>query len=517
MRRGGYEQRSLLHRFRASSVGLPTCVAAVLALVILIGAILLIISVDPADNRLAGDEASFVMNALSLEGGNLSYDAEDHERWLDLGWTDQPAGLFLRQNEHGWAFAKPYGYSVALSPAIAVFGLRGVTVVGALLVIAYAACWFLLGRLRWSTAVSAIVSVAATIFSNVWFYAFPAHADLFVATLVGVVALGSAYARVRGSSGLYFVAAVAAGLLIEEKVPALLSLLPLLVVGAWRFSRRTQLIAAGLFIVVAVLSVAPNLYYSDGQSWSAYGGDRYYAGGPTPWSGGSSSDLIPLTSGELVTPGYVLERLRHPSGDLPEAASSYLVGRHTGVLTFMPIVPALLLAAATVVVRRRCLRRAVAGSDSQRGDPDGVATGPGANGSPSVSDDVESARDRFSVYGQKGGAPVVDLLAAAVASLVLYISFYLVLFTNNYYGGAQSIGSRYFVQFSIVAVVVPVAAGVSERIAVACAAFAVMWALVVLWPHFESPDKAFLEVWKTSWAQRQLPFDSTQYNEGLWP
>ena len=82
-------------------------------------------------------------------------------------------------------------------------------------------------------------------------------------------------------------------------------------------------------------------------------------------------------------------------------------------------------------------------------------------------------------------ARTAPLLAwAGLLSLILYAAFYVVLFTNNYYGGAGSIGNRYFLQFSVVAIVVPVAAGLTERGAIWCSAFAATWALLVLSPLF---------------------------------
>src|SRR3546814_7570190 len=106
----------------------------------------------PTSVPVAGAQASFVYQALSLRGGDLSYDADDQARWLELGWADQPHGLFVQQRGDGWAFAKPLGYSVLLAPAMAVAGAHGITLVGAGLLLAYAGCWYALGRRRWDRA-----------------------------------------------------------------------------------------------------------------------------------------------------------------------------------------------------------------------------------------------------------------------------------------------------------------------------------------------------------------------------
>src|SRR3546814_11768754 len=95
------------------------------------------------------------------------------------------------------------------------------------------------------------------------------------------------------------------------------------------------------------------LYYSDGESWRADGGDRYYAIATTPWSGGTDADLTPWRTRDALTPSFVLDQLTDPSDDLPAATLTYAVGRHTGVATFQPVAAALLVAAAVAAVVRR--------------------------------------------------------------------------------------------------------------------------------------------------------------------
>ena len=106
------------------------------------------------------------------------------------------------------------------------------------------------------------------------------------------------------------------------------------------------------------------------------------------------------------------------------------------------------------------------------------------------------------------GAPLLAVLAAA--GLATYAGLYVVAFTDNYFGGGQSIGSRYFLQVSVVAAVVAVASPLTARAAGWCAAFAAAWALAVLHPHLRAPEEAFFRIDRTSAAQEILPFESTQ-------
>jgi hypothetical protein len=464
---------------------------------ILAGAALRIGLHDPTEQPVSGDQASFTYQALSLLGGDLAYDESDQDRWLDLGWADQPHGLFVQQRDDGWAFAKPLGYSVLLAPALAAAGARGISVVGAGLVLTYAACWYGLGRLRWDRPGAAVVATAATVASHAWLFGFPAHADLFVAVLVGVAALGAARVAWRpavgGSPTLWLaLAAAATGLLVTEKLPALIALAPLLAVAFVRApgrARAAALLAGG---AVVALSVVPYLYYSDGASWSAYGGDRYYAIATTPWSGGTADDLIPWQTRDSLSPGFVLDSLTEPSGDLPSAALTYAVGRHTGVATFLPIAPALAIATGIAMWRRRG-RPLLAPSREPEGEV------PQEQG--------------LSHPGSRQSADRALALAAA-AGLATYAGLYLVVFTDNYFGGGQSIGNRYFLQVSLLVPVVAVAGGVSSRAARWCGAAAAGWALVVLGPQLRHPEEAFFRIDRTSAVQRTLPFDGSQ--EDAW-
>jgi hypothetical protein len=446
---------------------------------VLAGAALRVGLHDPTEQPVSGDQASFTYQALSLLGGDLAYDESDQARWLDLGWADQPHGLFVQRRDDGWAFAKPLGYSVLLAPAIEVAGARGISIVGAGLVLAYAACWYGLGRLGWDRPTAAVVATVATVGSHAWLFGFPAHADLFVAVLVGVAALGAARTAWRPAVGgsptlsLTF-AAAATAVLVTEKLPALVALAPLLLLALVRAPGRTRIAAVVTGGAVLALSLVPYLYYSDGTSWSAYGGDRYYAIATTPWSGGTPDDLTPWRTRDSLSPSFVLDSFEHPSDDLPSAALTFAVGRHTGVMTFLPIVPAVAIAAAITAWRRR------------RSHPSSEELAPA------------------------GGGPDAALALAAAGGLAAYVGLYLVVFTDNYFGGGQSIGNRYFLQVSLLVPVLAVAAGVSARAARWCGAAAAGWALVVLGPQLRHPEEAFNRIDRTSAAQRVLPFDGSQ-------
>ncbi len=308
----------------------PGAVVLALCGLVLAAAATTVVLHDPTEEPISGDQASFVLQALSLQGGNLSYDVNDQQSWLELGWEPQPRGLFVQHRGDGWAFAKPYGYSVLLAPAIELGGARGISAVGAALLLAYAWCWFAIGRSRWGPVGAAVVATSATVASNAWLMAFPAHADLFVAVLVGTAVLGSVrllFGRpVTGAptptvplsptAALVWacVATGATAFLVTEKLPALVAVGPLLLLALWRTPVRTRLAAVGVGAALLVLTVLPYLYYSDGSSWNAYGGDRYYAPSVTPWSGGTDDDLVAWHTADSMSPGRVVDQIAAPVG-----------------------------------------------------------------------------------------------------------------------------------------------------------------------------------------------------------
>jgi hypothetical protein len=492
----------------ASAVPRPAMRLAAIVSAALLAVVLLDVLASAPDRAVQGDEASFVYNAISIRGGNLSYDSADQERWLSLGMGDYPVGLFTQAYDGGWAAAKPIGYSVLLAPFLWAFGLRGTQVVGAVLLLAYASCWYGSVRLRWSRQASLIVAGVATLGSHVWFYAFSAHADLFVATLVGIVSYGCLRGALRADAVWMWSACGAAGVLATEKIPALLALLPVLGVAALRLGRRRAMTGAAILLGVGAMTTVPYLHYSDGASWSAYGGDRYYVGeARPPWDGGDVRDMQSVRTDEVITLGFVADRLSSPSGDIPHAALTYVLGRHTGALTFMPIAP-LLIAAAVPVLRRA--RRARTGDVPPSGTIDRAAE----IGIPGIEDTSETGDGVPSASGEH---PMSFLAWAGLATMALYVGFYLLLFTNNYYGGYHSIGNRYFLQFSAVAVIPPIAAGLSQRVALLCAAAAAAWSVVVLGPLLLDGDNMFREFWHTTATQRLLPYDRTQDHAiGTW-
>jgi hypothetical protein len=417
---------------------------------------------------LVGDQASNVMQMLSIahDGHDLAFDELDLERWRALHWTNNPNGLYFQRFGDGWAFAKPYGYSAYMAVPYRLGGSPGGVAWGnSILLVAMIGLAVATLRL-WVRGPAAPLVTAAFVFaSNLYMHAFPVVVDLFTALGVGI----AAYALLRGlrdrSLAWQIAGFGAAGFMLAEKVPLLTALAPLMVLCLWRatdWGRRAVLVG-GTAVVFAV-AVVPFLYYSEGRSWSAYGGERYYAQGIVPWDPDHDVEPLRVDSDDTVTLSYVWSRVTSPSSwaDSAQSAMYYVVGRHTGLIAWFPIA---LLIVALALARARSL--------------------PGE-------------------------------AIAVLAGLGLYAAFYLALFPDNYYGGGQAIGNRYFLQIAPLVLGLAAAARLPGRQLVASAFVAGVLSLAFMWPHHQHPTWALVDLYRTSWAQQILPFEANQMGTPYW-
>ena len=419
---------------------------------------------------LVGDQSAQLLQALSLahDGNDLAYDALDVQRWRDVGWTTNPNGLYFQAFGDGWAFAKPYLYSVLLVVPYRLFGpALGVAVLNSALLLALVGVSVAILRLWLRGPAVPLVTGAFVFASNAYFHAYPVVVDLFLAVGTGVFA----YLVLRGlrdRDDRWIVAGLAVGaLLLTEKSPLALALGPLALYGWYRLSGwRWRIAGTALPALALVLAIVPYLHYSDGASWSAYGGERYYAFSSVPFDPEAdfvgTPEPLRVPTDETVSLSFVREQLTAGWDDTARSAVYYLVGRHAGLLVSAPMALAI-LGIALVRVRRL----------------------PGA-------------------------------ALAALGGLGLYIAFYLVLFADNFYGGGQAVGNRYFLQVAPLVLAVAAAGKLPTRALSVAALVSVALSLVMWWPHHANPQEALVELDRTTPAQRLLPFESNQLGADYW-
>lgn len=418
---------------------------------------------------LSGDQASFLLQTMSLalDGPDLSFDALDFVRWKEVDWASIPSGLFFQSFSGGWAFAKPYGYSLFVTPFYRMYGpASGVAIANTVLL------WALIGlsigilRQRWGGPIVPLTTLAFVFASNAYFHAFPIVTDLFIAVLVGCFAL-CVILSIKYHNWLWILPAAAiTGFLTAEKTTLAVALLPLLLYGMWRLPVIWhRVVGTGVFIIVLLIAMVPYLYYSDGVSWNAYSGDRYYGRFQVPFQpmeAGEALRLKPVSTGESFTVAFITDAVRH---NIPEALKStfyYMFGRHTGLIVSFPL--ALIGLGLALTYCKGMSQEAM-----------------------------------FAFIG-----------------IILYVGLYVLVYPSNYYGGAQSIGNRYFLQVAPLVLVVISGTRIPYRSLIWIPVVAIVFSLVFFGHAHMAPESAFNTLYKHSPAQSLLPFESNQTGANFW-
>lgn len=429
-----------------------------------------LITFDFRKYPLSGDQASFVMQAQSLAHGghNLSFDVADFERWVALGWADQPYGLFFRQTDSGWIFGKPYSYSLYLAPFMRLFGdVTGIAVANAALLVALTVVIVMILRTRYSGTAVPLATVAFVFGSASQYYAWVAHTELLLALGVGV----ATYSIVRCHDGngrrighLVLLAATVAWLFSEKATMGFVFLPIVLVMFRRATSTRERIWFLGVGAVSVALFVSPYLWYSQGQSWNPYQGERYRATVGVPFDG--SPDLLSgawkSASKEDFFSSKVLEVVTKSPAEIPRSVVTSTVGRHTGLLAFAPM---------SFFVLVLAIRR------------------------------FRSSR------------PEARAVWIGIAGYLLLYA----LLIPRFYTGGHSLGNRYFVQISTFVVGLLVLRGPSKKTVDRLALVAIAASVTLIGPHLMSPRNAYSQrLGVTTPIQRLLPAETQLRNWRLY-
>jgi 4-amino-4-deoxy-L-arabinose transferase-like glycosyltransferase len=447
-----------------SSRGRWTVAAGLVLVVVALFGIVPALAHDFRTNQPRGDQTSHVYLALSFayDSHTLNFDRHDAQRWRDLAWPQapEPLALFFQRYSGGWAASKPYGYPLFIAPFVAVFGADGFGLGNGVLLLLLVVGSLALALRRFDALTAGLLVVAFYFASLIYTYAYPIMPELLEALLV-LAAYGGAYAfhtRRKAGWAVFTIAVMAIG--VVEKAAFVMLFTPLAALVLWELRARRRMLLAALVVGVLALGVsaAPYLRYSDGNSFTPYAGQRFQVKpvvtAQEPWDGGKlGRDYYPnaATEGGILhnaVSGKVLDRF--------ESLAYYFVGRYTGMLVTAPLALLLLIA---LLVRL-----------------------PAAN--------------RWAW--------------AAVAGILLYIAFYIVIFPTNYYGGGQSVGNRYFVQIAPAVLVAALFAPLGARLVRGLAVAAVVLSAVFTLPHHRDPSHAYTNFLDTSAPQRLLPLEANQ-------
>jgi 4-amino-4-deoxy-L-arabinose transferase-like glycosyltransferase len=425
---------------------------------------------DHTDIPTTGDENSYMLQALSLayDGHDLTYDSLDAQRWRDVGfsWMPTPQGFFFRTNSEAYTSAKPYGYPLAIAPFIRVLGFStGIAVAHSLLFVALVGVSVAILRTRLTGAAVPLLVSAFTFGSAMYLYTYAVSVEIFFALLTAVATLCALRwwrRRTWGWAAPYF---VTVGFAAAEKPPlALAMMVPGVVMVLSMPTWRRRLVGLAIVAVAFVVAVTPYLVYSEGTAYTPYAKPRHYSSG-TIFDRQSVTEFrealaakppTPSVETSPFTPTGLRNTISKAPKDIPVSTWYFLVGRHTGMLLWAPLSLAAICAALW----------------------------------------------RFRHLDWMGRACLLGILA--------YIGFYLVLYPTNYYGGAHSLGNRYFLQVAPLALGVLATLGWKTRTAIVVSLSALLLSLIALWPQHSQPRSAYLRIERTSALQELLPLESNQ-------
>ena len=349
-------------------------------------------------HALRGDEGTYVaMTASLVRDGDLAFGEAD-AAWA-RAWPERPAPLILERTPRGVAYSKPVLFPLLAAPFYAAAGRAGFWILNALvLAAALALARAALARRAGGEAALSTVLLFTAASTIVPYLAWQMTESLQVALATAGLALalagelGPPPATARGTAERLLASprapwagAALLGLLVALREPnaAVAAVPALAALGARRLRRAAALAAVaaaayGLLVLVTWgLTGAPNPYKTPRSTFLAE------TGYPLPSEPQAMARFEPI--GHLATSRLGLVPELEPA--LSAYATLYFfVGRHSGMLVYLPAALALLAAA-------------VAGSD------------------------------------RAGRAALAGFAAAA--------GFYLVWWPTNYFGGETCVGNRY--------------------------------------------------------------------------
>ncbi len=414
---------------------------------------------------LVGDASSHALQALSIAHDlDLKYDERDGKYWKELNWSKNPDGLFFQSYQEGYAFAKPYGYSLFLAVFIFLFGTAGFAVGNVLIFGLINVFIFLTLRVFYEKMESVLLTISFTFFSYVYMYVFYVHSDLFLALLssIFVFLLTKLFDQ---PNKLYFTAlCLVTAFIVSEKPPAILVIFPVLF---FYFLKNRGIRVVGtfalLFLVGFFLFILPYLHYSDYKSWNPYKGNRFYSTMSNQFTFDSNrppSSYHAIDTGRHFDMPGVIKRVLDTSeaGEKARSFYYYFFGAYTGMVVFIPF--------AFLIITLSILRIM--------------------------------------------NKPDLQLLAAPLIGIFLYILFYVALFHTNYYGGGQSLGNRYFLQVFPFLVLPLGGLKLKKKKVVVLSLLTLGLSIIFVYKHHLEPERAHIDIVKSGHIQGVMPFEKNQ-------
>lgn len=366
----------------------------IIKVVVFLGLFIYAASYDPYEDGIYADQSTHILQTMSIAYDfDLQYEKKDLERYYADGWTVPPAGIFLnRTSENEYFYAKPILYSVVSSPFVLLFGSKGFIYWNALAVFIIFIILLTYLQSKNKKIASIVFPLVAVLASPLIFYIRTIHPDITIAMLlVFAVYFFLRYVNKDVRSYLIF-SGLFMGFAVYEKFPFIL-FIPIIVITVLKLKSlfKKTFIHLSLFLIsFSIAYLVPTLITSaNTQTLTSYQGERWYFSIP-PFDEAVQKGSIKNT-GNIFSFTYLVGNFPGGLHNLPKNIIYFFIGRQTGILLYFPFTLFILL---NLYQSRKIAKQ-----------------------------------ELYIVYG-----------------ILSYLFFYLILFSNNYYGGVTAFGNRYFLQ-----------------------------------------------------------------------
>jgi hypothetical protein len=306
----------------------------------------------PEKNGIFMDQMTFLLQAISIaRDGDLDYTRVDRERFVRLGWGQEPLGLFLRRSGSHYYYAKPAAYAVLVAPFTYLDANRAPLVVNALLWIALLEMTYRWLR-RWTNApAAALMSLACWGLSGALFYVFVAHPDLFIACLLGLclhwtfgpfAPAGRRAVEAVPAPSLSRRRAVAlglaAGVMVYSRLPLALFAGSFLLFW-WMRGHKKAAVMAAAFAAFSLMAFSLVHVLEDGHL-TPYQGERVVVEKTDPFS--PTPPTEPLPSAQTASffqattmSSRIASHVMNLAGYFPKFALHFVAGRRVGMFPYL--------------------------------------------------------------------------------------------------------------------------------------------------------------------------------------
>lgn len=362
-----------------------------------------------------GDGSTFYMQISSIaEDFDIQYLPEDIHRAIENRFDDLPAGLFLTKTEDGrYYYSKEFSYAFFAAPFYKIMGNKGILIFNAVLFWLMILMGYLFLKKKNSDIIALLTSTAFFSLSAAFVYIFWIHAEIYNMFLITASLFFWIHYYENNDFRYLLIASFIIGISIVAKLPNLLLFIPLLFFEV--YNRRIKNIALMILIMLIPILAFYGYFYIETGYQDFYGGNRLYFNGEYPFldtlDGQIDVGKPAFSTGDESRIAYTLKKgLEYSSiGTLIKMMYNlfyYFFGRFTGMVWYYPFTVFALLSILSLFIN----------SLRQNGTIQNLCL------------HIKKHPEKYLIF----------------FGICLYISAFILLHGDNYFGGQHAVGNRYF-------------------------------------------------------------------------